>query len=262
MQRMRGGFLRPVLVLLAGFLAGTCLSARGDLIRPRTARTYPDVAGDFVGSQTYTYDPASKTGTFQVVNAPQLITLGPKSENTVTVTPSQDGTLSQRLRLTLDQHGKLVETPDNRFELIGTVVIDNREYRGVLLEGKPTAFGARPQHGALVSSADVFDLNMKITGGKLAHTFGDEAYFRIMPQSGSTFQGSFAASFSGEKPMTSLRALQGRLPAPIPEPSPLAVLLTAGMGLAAFRLLRRATARAARRRPGRRAVSSARGGSR
>ena len=59
-------------------------------------------------------------------------------------------------------------TADNRFQLYGTVVIGNQVYRGLLLEGTPTAFGAQAQNGSSLTSADVFDLNMKITGGKLA----------------------------------------------------------------------------------------------
>jgi hypothetical protein len=123
------------------------------------------------------------------------------------------------------------------FQLFGTVVIGNQVYRGLLLEGKPTAFGAQAQQGAALSSADVFDLNMKITGGKLASTFGPEAYFRVVPQSHSTFQGNFATSFSGDKPLTNLRALQGILPASVPEPSPLWVFLMGGTGFVAVRWL-------------------------
>jgi hypothetical protein len=90
-----------------------------------------------------------------------------------------------------------------------------------------------------LSGANVFDLNVKITGGKLAEAFGPEAYFRVIPQSNSTFQGSFASSFSGDKPLTNLRALQGHLPAPIPEPSPLVILLTVGAGVLVCRLRKR-----------------------
>jgi hypothetical protein len=245
MQRMQS--LTRMTALLLG-LAGVCWPARGDLIRPKTARTYPDIAGDLVGSQTYTFDPASRTGTFQVVNSPQFIALGPAGHDLVSVTPDQNGTLLQTLRLKLDQDGRLVETEDNRFQLYGTVVIGDQVYRGLLLEGKPTAFGAQAQKGAVLSSADVFDLNMTITGGKLASTFGREAYFRVVPQSNSTFQGNFAASFSGNRPLTNLRALQGVLPADIPEPSPLVVLLTGGAAVGAARWLKRRRARPARPR--------------
>ena len=155
------------------------------------------------------------------------------------VKPDQDGTLSQTLQLTLNQNGQIVANPDNRFQLYGSVVIGNQVYRGLLLEGTPTAFGVQSETRKSLSGADVFDLNVKITGGQLAQAFGPEAYFRVIPQSHSTFQGSFASSFSGDQPLTNLRALQGHLPSPIPEPSPLVVLLTAGAGVLICRLRKR-----------------------
>lgn len=235
MPRMRHPTLRIALVLGFPLLAGLCWPAHGDLIRNKTARGYPDIAGDLVGAQTYTFDPSSGTGTFRVVNSPQFIALGPTSNELLSVTPDQHGTLRQTLQLKLDQEGKLVETEDNRFQLFGSVVIGDQIYRGLLLEGKPTAFGARAQNGGALSTADVFDLNMIITGGELARTFGREAYFRVVPQSNSTFQGDFRTSFSGEKPMTNLRAL----PAAIPEPSVLVVLLSGISAFAAARWCRR-----------------------
>ncbi len=62
MQRMQSVIVKlgPVMVFL--IVTGVWWPARGDLIRPKTSRTYPDIAGDIVGSQTYTFDPASKTG--------------------------------------------------------------------------------------------------------------------------------------------------------------------------------------------------------
>jgi hypothetical protein len=243
MQRMRSLNPKSGLVSVILLLMGICWPARGDLIRSKTLRSYPDIAGDIVGTQTYTFDPASKTGTFQVKNSPQFIALGPTGGDLVSVTPNQDGTLSQTLQLTLDQNGKLVPGTNNRFQLYGTVKIGNQVYQGLLLEGTPTAFGAQVQTGSSLKPADVFDLNMKITGGQLASAFGSEAYFRVIPQSNSTFQGSFSTSFSGTKPLTNLRAIQGHLPAPIPEPSTLIILLTAGAGVVLRRSWKRASAR-------------------
>jgi hypothetical protein len=243
MQRMRSVIWMVSLVPAVILLAGIWSPSRADLIRVKTSRSYPDIAGDIVGSQTYTFDPASKTGTFQVVNAPQFIALGPNGGDVVNVTPNPDGTLSQKVQLTLDQNGRLVENANNQFQLYGTVVIGDQVYRGLLLEGKPTAFGAQAQNGTLLTSANVFDLNMKITGGQLAQAFGSEAYFRVIPQSNSTFQGNFESNFSGDKPLTNLRALQGHLPAAIPEPSALVLLLTAGAGLWLSRAWQRSRAR-------------------
>ena len=148
------------------------------------------------------------------------------------VTPDQEGTLSQKLRLKLDQNGRVVDNPENRFQLYGSVVIGDQVYRGLLLEGRPTDFGAQLPNGRFTTGLDVFDLNLRITGGKLAAAFGPEAYLRIMSQANSTFQGSFAASFSGDRPLTSLRATQKLLPWATPEPAPLLIMLTAGAGLA------------------------------
>ena len=64
--------------------SGLCRShAQGDLIRSSPSRSFPDIAGDIVGTQTYTYDPVTQTGIFHVVNAPHLISLGPTRERHV-----------------------------------------------------------------------------------------------------------------------------------------------------------------------------------
>jgi hypothetical protein len=253
MQRMRSVIVKlaPVMVFL--ITTGAWWTARGDLIRPKASHTYPDIAGDIVGSQTYTFDPASRTGTFQVINSPQLIALGPTGNDMMSVTPDQEGTLSQTLQLRLNQNGQIVDNPDNRFQLYGSVVIGSQVYNGLLLEGTPTAFGVQSETRKSLSGADVFDLNVKITGGQLAQAFGPEAYFRVIPQSNSTFQGSFASSFSSEKPLTNLRALQGHLPKPIPEPSPLVILLTSSAGVMACRLFRHFRLQRGRRKGGTRA---------
>ena len=130
------------------FVADVWSSAHGDLIRSSPSRSFPDIAGDIVGAQTYTYDPVTQTGTFQVVNAPHLIALGPLFKDMVHMLPDQDGTLSQSLRMKLDRNGRLVESPNNTFQIRGTVVIGDQTYQGLLLEGKPTAFGAEVQDGS------------------------------------------------------------------------------------------------------------------
>ena len=58
------------------------------------------------------------------------------------------------------------------------------------------------QESSTGKNSNVFDLNVEITGGKLADQFGNEAYLRITPQGDSTFQGEFTSNFSGGKPRT------------------------------------------------------------
>jgi hypothetical protein len=238
MQRMRsvivqGGFVLPL------FCLGTIgLPARADLIRTNPGRSFPDIAGDIVGTQTYTYDPSTQTGTFALVNAPHLISLGPKVKDLVQMRPDRDGTLSQSLQMKLDRQGHLVDSPANKFEIRGTVVIGDRTYQGLLLEGKPTAFGAGAQDPSAVKDPDIFDLDVQITGGKLAEAFGSQAYLRIIPQANSTFNGEFTSDFSGEKPLTNLRARSGKMPTSVPEPTTLITLLTCGAGLLGCRLRR------------------------
>jgi hypothetical protein len=224
-------------------------SARADLIRSVPARSFPDIAGDIVGAQTYTYDSATQTGTFEVVNAPYLISLGPSISDMVHMLPDENGNLFQRLKMKLDRYGRLVKSPDNTFQIRGSVIIDNEPYHGILLEGKPTAFGAEVKDTPSVrtGSAEVFDLNMEITGGKLAQAFGSRAYLRIVPQAGSTFTGQFTTDFSGERPLTNLRPAGAKLPASVPEPTTLIIYIACGAGFAAYRLRRRLN-RSSRRR--------------
>ena len=70
---------------------------------------------------------------------------------------------------------------------------------------------------------EVFDLNVKITGGELKDAFGSEAYLRIMPQAGSTFDGRVHGRFL-EREAAHQPAFRARqLPAAVPEPT---ILLT------------------------------------
>ena len=70
MQRMCGIIARVGLVAFIVAIADVWSPARGDLIRSSPTRSFPDIAGDIVGTQTYTYDPVSQTGTFQVERTP------------------------------------------------------------------------------------------------------------------------------------------------------------------------------------------------
>jgi hypothetical protein len=248
MQRMRSVFAKVGLVLPLFLLSDIWPPARADLIRATPGRSFPDIAGDIVGTQSYTYDPITQTGTFALVNAPHLISLGPSVKDLIQMRPERDGTLTQSLRMKLDRRGHLVDSPANKFEIRGTVVINEQIYQGILLEGKPTAFGAGTQGVSTVKNPDVFDLDMKITGGQLAEAFGPEAYLRIVAQANSTFNGQFTSDFSGDKPLTNLRASNRRLPTTVPEPTTLITLLTCGAGLLACRMRRYFIRKARRRR--------------
>jgi hypothetical protein len=249
MQRMCGVSARiGLLVFLTGVASGWS-TACGDLIRSSPARTFPDIAGDIAGAQTYTYDRASQTGIFEFVNAPHLISLGPAVQDMFPMLPDQDGTLSQSLQMKLDRNGRLVDSPENRFQIRGSVLIGDRVYHGLLLEGRPTDFGAEVQEtkAARNKSPEVFDLNMKITGGELAKKFGPEAYLRIVPQTNSTFHGQFTADFSSARPLSTLRANRRKLPASVPEPTVIVTFLTFGAGVLGYRARRHWTRTATRR---------------
>ena len=129
------------LLLAVILLAGSRQSAHADLIRAAPGRSFPDIAGDIGGSQTYVYDPATRTGTFALVNSPHLISLGPSVKDLIPLQPNSDGTLYQSLKLKLDREGRLVDSPLNRFEIRGKVMINDQPFEGLLLEGTPTAFG-------------------------------------------------------------------------------------------------------------------------
>src|SRR5215471_11001582 len=133
MQPMCGVSARICLLSSLFMLAGGTLPARADLIRPAPGRSFPDIAGDIGGSQTYIYDPATQTGTFALSNAPHLISLGPSGKDLIPMQPDRDGTLQQMLQLKHDRSGRLIDSPLNRFEIRGTVVINGREYEGLLL---------------------------------------------------------------------------------------------------------------------------------
>jgi hypothetical protein len=231
---------RVSFLLFLVVLAHAWSNARGDLIRSAPGRSFPDIAGDIVGAQTYIYDALTGTGMFEVVNAPHLISLGPSLQDMVHMLPDANGTLSQLLKMKLDRHGRLVPSPENTFQIRGKVVIGKKTYEGLLLDGKPTAFGALVQETpqARNKNPELFDLNVEIKGGWLAEAFGKEAYLRIVPQAGSTFSGEFTVDFTSERPLTNLRSTRGKLPATVPEPTILIAVLTFGAGALAVRVRR------------------------
>ncbi len=115
MQGMRTAVCQVGLAWLLVLLAVCHVPVRGDLIRSNPARSFPGIAGDIVGSQTYRYDPDTQTGTFEVVNAPHLVSLGPSAKDMFRMLPELDGTLTQSLQMKLDRNGRLVQSPLNKF---------------------------------------------------------------------------------------------------------------------------------------------------
>lgn len=231
MHRMRCFIAKAGLLLLAAVIVAAPVSA--ELIQAPGGRAYPDIAGAITGTQSYTFDPATQTGTFQATNTPFLLTTGPAEANESIVQPGSDGTRSQVLNVTLDQSGRLVSDPHNSYSLYGTVVVGGKTYNGLLLQATPTAFGA--QAGASAS----FNLDLKVTGGVLAPTFGPTAYMEVHSAVGSSFDGSFAKSFSTQIDSSNTLGYQSPIPAIVPEPQTIVVLLVGGAWLIAHHRRRR-----------------------
>jgi hypothetical protein len=209
-------------------------------------RAYPDIAADINGVQTYTYNPVTQTGMFQVTNTPYLLALDPSKAGELEIAPNGDGTRRQVVSLMLDRNGRLVDNPENSYALYGTVVLGGQTFSGLLLEGKPTAFGAKVVASAAQADAaqdqdavaeaevgpakDVFDLNMKITGGALAGRFGSDLYMRVVAAA-DTFDGQFTRDFWSRAARSNTRTY--RVSKNVPEPSTLLIVLAcvAGLGL-------------------------------
>jgi hypothetical protein len=232
MHRMRDLIAKAGLILACALAFGT--QAPAELIRPKAGRAYPDIAADINGVQTYTYNPATQTGTFQVTNTPYLLAQGPSNSGESQIQPNDDGTRRQVVSLRLDRNGQLIDDPANTYALYGTVVLGGQTFSGLLLEGKPTAFGAVAPTSESVgkSGKDVFDLSMKITGGSLADRFGPDLYMRIIPKA-DTFDGQFTRDFSGSAAKSNTRGYHA--PSIVPEPSSFVILLACGAGLALWR---------------------------
>jgi hypothetical protein len=221
---MRCCLAKSVLVgLFAGFFAVPSLT-QADLIRPDATQSFPDLAGDIVGTQSYTYDPASQTGIFQVNNAPTLLATSPSLASEAYVYDLGTGPRSQSLQLKLDAGGNLVSDPGNSYSVYGSVTVSGQTYTGLLLQGTPTQFGFLPYNPKSPGSS-AYDLNMTVTGGLLKQLYGADAYMRIMTETNSTFSGSFAQSFSGSKAITNVRSYNSQPATPVPEPSTFLVLL-------------------------------------
>ncbi len=233
------------LLATLGLLAATAAPASASLLRPGAGRAYPDIAADINGKVTYTYDAASQTGVFHVTNTPYLLAAGTTSayEYLVATNP-ETNSRSQEIQVMLDKTGQLIPSTQNLYELYGSIVADGQTYSGLLLKGIPTAFGSQDLGPVGVNGADMFDVELDVTGGALASYFGDSAYMRISPELASSFQGKFDEDFSAGKATSNTRTYRAPLPFPIPEPSTLA-LLALGLGGTALGHARRRTRRSA-----------------
>lgn len=218
MHRMRSLVAKVGLSLLLASTLGETTFA--ELIKAPGGPMYPDIAASISGSQQYTYDPATRTGVFQVTTTPYLLSTGPSAEKESIVQPNGDGVRTQSLNLTLDNSGQLINNPNNSYALYGTVSVGGQTFQGLLLQGKPTAFGSQG------GGSSAFNLDLKVTGGALAATFGPDLYLELHPALDSTFDGSFTKNFSTT--IRSSNTLGYRAPPSIPEPTTLVVLLACG----------------------------------
>lgn len=221
-------------VALAG-LALTALplwadSASAALIKPSAGRAYPDIAADINGVVQYTYSPATETGNFHVNNTPYLIAGGPTSAQEYGVMPNENGIRQQVINLTLDKDGNLLTGMPNTYSLYGTIEAEGEVFTGLLLTGTPKSFGFQDLGSLGITGADIFDLEMDITGGSLAEYFGTQAYVRITPELESTFTGRFDESFTAAKATSNTRSYNSPQPFPVPEPTALVLLIVGGIG--------------------------------
>jgi hypothetical protein len=226
LHRMRRIVARASLVLALATLLGFGSSRRAaaDLIRPNATQAFPDIQGNIVGTQTYTYNSTTQTGTFQVNNAPVLMAIGPQTTNEYFVTDTASQIRSQSIQVKLDSSGNLLNDAGNSFSMYGSVTIGNQTFSGLLLQGTPTAFGFDPHPGSLPH----YDMNVTLTGGSLKTLYGPDAYVSIITETNNTFTGSFAQTFQASKPITNVRAYNAPSPLPVPEPSTLVVILAFG----------------------------------
>ena len=231
MQRMHRSLV--VAGVFALIVTSLGQSASADLIRPKDTPDFPDLSAFANGYQTYSYDPASQTGLFQINNVPILVTQGKNSDGSfdqANVGATADGIQSQKVTVVLDSTGHLVDSPLNTFQVYGKVVLDGQTYSGLLLQGTPTAFGSQTLKPMVVGE-DLFDMKLQITGGAMADLYGKNAYMRVTAEANSTFDGVFTTAFSSEKVLTNVHSLASGLPQPAPEPATLYVLLACGAGL-------------------------------
>lgn len=217
-RKARAGLYIVVVIAVVGPRAGA------GMIRPRHTFDAPEITAAIAGTVRHEYDPATRTGQLQASTTPYLLTLGPSAGDETDVRPGEDGVRGEDLVLRLTADGRLVDDPSNAFTVRGTVTVSGQRYQGVLLQGAPTAFTAA------VDSPAVFELNVAITGGALAHLFGPDVYIRLTTAQGSGFTGDYRRSFDAgvEGSHTVSLHARARQPSTITEPAALAILVASG----------------------------------
>jgi hypothetical protein len=227
MHRMRCYLAKAALTLVLAAFLGHPAATRADLINPDATLSFPDLSSvDTAGTQTYTFNPSTGVGTFQVNSAPSILSVGPKLTDEFFVNDPSGQSRNQSIQLQLDSSGRLVTGAGNSYALVGSVTVGGHNYTGTLLTGTPDQFGYLPQTAA-AGGMSVYDMHMTITGGQLQALYGADAYVRIIAETSSTFKNSFTQSFSGAKLITNVRSYNLTASA-VPEPSTFAILLACG----------------------------------
>ena len=178
------------------------LTASASLILPDPAGSYPDLSAGLHGSVDYTFDPAASTGLLDIESAPYMFSLGDDPSQKFPVSADSNGDLSESLQLTLNSQGDIVTTSageplNGSYNVYGSVTVNGQTYDGLLISGTPVAFGSQDLGSIGINGTDIFDFDIKITGGLLASFFSASDYLRMQPLVDSTFAGQFDQSFTG-----------------------------------------------------------------
>ena len=241
MHRMRRLVVSLGLSLVATVVLAPKASAA--LLHPADdASIFPDLSGGYVsGTQHYT----ASTGQFWVENTPYALAFGQSGSQQYDIGATAGGVRRQTIIAQLDNTGKLDPSGTSLYEVDGSTTIGGKTYSGVLLQGTVTGIGSQDT-SAIAKNTAMYDMNVKITGGLLAQSFGNDTYVRLTAERWSTFSGDFTHDFSGGKVASNIRGFfqSPPLPAqgpPVPEPTTLVVLIAAGGAGLYFRHRRRIT---------------------
>lgn len=243
MQR-RSAMMALALALVVGLGA---VETRADLVRPAAVLAFPDVASGVHGEVGYTFSATEGSGVLSMRNTPYVFDVGVYAEDKYAITADAAGRRVQSLTVRIDADGNLVADAANKYELFGEVTYDGTTYSGLLLSGTPSAFGSQDLSSLGLTTTDIFDADIVITGGELAELFGGAGaglYLRFrtdLDQPGQGFTGSFTDSFQSYTPTSFLIPVSdpatppgggGTItPQPVPEPASVLLAVAGGLGL-------------------------------